>query len=114
MTRAELTHADPPRPPALGDSRARVLETLQTARAPLTVGDVAAKSGLHPNTVRFHLDGLVEHGLAERHTEQRATPGRPRALYTAHRGSAPAGQRSYRLLAQILTSYLARASRQPE
>lgn len=114
MTRAELTVADPPQPPALGDSRARVLETLQTAHGPLAVGDVAAKIGLHPNTVRFHLDGLVEQGLAERHSEQRDTPGRPRALYTAHRGSAPAGQRSYRLLAQILTSYLAGASRQPE
>lgn len=114
MATDDLTRADPPDAPALGDSRARVLETLQTASAPLSVGEVAAKVGLHPNTARFHLDGLVERGLAERKTEDRATPGRPRALYSASRGSAPAGRRSYRLLAEILTSYLASASRHPE
>lgn len=97
----------------LGESRARVLEALQTAGVPLGVAELAGKVGLHPNTARFHLDGLVEQGFAERETEERDTPGRPRALYAARRGSAPAGQRSYRLLAQILTSYLASAGRQP-
>lgn len=91
-----------------------MLEALQTAGTPLGVAELAAKVGLHPNTARFHLDGLVEQGLAERNTEERDTPGRPRALYAASRGSAPAGQRSYRLLAQILTSYLAGVSRRPE
>jgi predicted ArsR family transcriptional regulator len=114
VTDADLTRADPPDSVALGDSRARVLEALQTARTALGVGQVATKVGLHPNTARFHLDGLVEQGLAERNSEERATPGRPRALYSATRGSAPAGRRSYRLLAQILTSYLATTSRQPE
>jgi predicted ArsR family transcriptional regulator len=111
---ADVTRADPPETLVLGESRARVLEALQTAGSPLGVAELAAKVGLHPNTARFHLDGLVEQGLAERNTEERETPGRPRALYTASRGSAPAGQRSYRLLAQILTSYLASVSRQPE
>jgi predicted ArsR family transcriptional regulator len=63
--------------------------------------------GLHPNTARFHLDGLVEAGLVERTTEARDEPGRPRALYTARPDAARAGQRSYRLLAEILTSYIA-------
>jgi predicted ArsR family transcriptional regulator len=114
MATGDLTRADPPETPVLGASRARVLEALQTAGTSLGVGEVAAKVGLHANTARFHLDGLVEQGLAERASEERATPGRPRALYTARRGSVPAGRRSYRLLAQILTSYLANASRQPE
>lgn len=113
MLDAELTRADSPGAPVLGESRTRVLETLQTA-GPLGVAEVAAKLELHPNTARFHLDALVEEGLAERVTEQRDTPGRPRALYSASRASVPAGQRSYRLLAQILTSYLASVSRQPE
>lgn len=98
----------------LGESRARVLEALQTARSPLGVDAVAAKVGLHPNTARFHLDGLVEQGLAARSIEERETPGRPRALYTADARSVPAGRRSYRLLAHILTSYLASTSRNPE
>jgi predicted ArsR family transcriptional regulator len=114
MAIGDLTRADPPETPVLGESRARVLEALQTAGIPLGVGEVAAKVGLHSNTARFHLDGLVEQGLAERASEERATPGRPRALYAARRGSVPAGRRSYRLLAQILASYLANASRQPE
>lgn len=113
MANAELSHADPPGRGSLGESRARVLETLQIADAPLGVGAVAAKVGLHPNTARFHLDGLVEQGLAERRIEERDTPGRPRALYSAVAGP-PAGQRSYRLLAQILTSYLASTSKHPE
>jgi predicted ArsR family transcriptional regulator len=49
----------------------------------------------------------------ERITEERAVPGRPRALYSACRGAAPAGRRSYRLLAHILTSCLA-GTRHPE
>jgi predicted ArsR family transcriptional regulator len=97
--------------PALGDSRARVLAALQTAGAPLGVGAVAGLVGLHPNTARFHLDGLVEQGLAERSTEEREVPGRPRALYTAST-TIPTGRRSYRLLAQILISHLATGGRQ--
>ena len=62
--------------------------------------------GLHLNTTRFHLDGLVEAGLAARAREDREQPGRPRVLYTAGPDTARTGRRSYRLLAEILTSYL--------
>jgi predicted ArsR family transcriptional regulator len=96
-----------PASPSLGASRSRVLEILQDAGTALGVADVAASMGLHPNTARFHLDGLVESGLVERTTETRDEPGRPRALYTARPDAARAGQRSYRLLAEILTSYIA-------
>jgi predicted ArsR family transcriptional regulator len=113
VAREEFTRADRPHGPALGESRAQVLAVLQAARGPLTVSDVAARVGLHPNTSRFHLDGLVGQGLAERHTEQRAVPGRPRALYAAAVGIPGAGRRSYRLLAEILTSYLATHTKQP-
>lgn len=113
MTRSDYTRADPPAGPTIGPSRDRVLAVLQAARAPLGVTDIAARVGLHPNTVRFHLDGLVEHGLAERHTEPRDVPGRPRTLYSAAADSPGAGRRSYRLLAEILTSYLATQTRQP-
>jgi predicted ArsR family transcriptional regulator len=99
--------------PALGSSRTRVLSALHNARSPIGVAEVAERVGLHPNTARFHLDGLVEHGLAARAVEEREVPGRPRALYTATADSAKAGRRSYRLLAEILTSYFAAHTKQP-
>lgn len=97
----------------LGESRLGVLTLLQDAGQPLGVADVAAATGLHANTARFHLDGLVEAGLVERTTESREQPGRPRALYAARPGSARGGQRSYRLLAEILTDYLASHAARP-
>jgi len=97
----------------LGASRTRVLNALQDATEPLAVTDVATYIGLHPNTARFHLDALVENGMAERATEARELPGRPRTLYTAVAGTARAGRRSYRLLAEVLTTYLAAHNPRP-
>jgi len=103
----ELTHADPSPSERLGRSRSRVLGLLQGAGGPLGVADVAKQVGLHTNTSRSHLDALVEAGLAVRTAEDRTRPGRPRALYTARPDGPRAGQRSYRLLADILAGYLA-------
>jgi predicted ArsR family transcriptional regulator len=86
---------------------------LQAARAPLGVNEIASQVGLHANTTRFHLDALIEQGLVERAIEERDVPGRPRTLYTATADSARTGRRSYRLLAEILTSYLATHTKQP-
>lgn len=92
---------DAPSGQPLGSRRAEVLDRLRAARGPLGVLDLAAATGLHPNTARFHLDGLVDDGLATRETEERTTPGRRRVLYAA-RGEA-SGQTSYGLLAEMLT-----------
>jgi predicted ArsR family transcriptional regulator len=89
----------------LGRSRADVLDMLRTADGPLGVREVAQRTGLHPNTARFHLEALTEAGLAVRETEDRETPGRPRIGYRAVAGG-PAGQRRYRLLAEMLTSLI--------
>jgi predicted ArsR family transcriptional regulator len=97
----------------LGRSRSHVLEALESAGGAVAVADLAAQVHLHPNTTRFHLDALVDGGLAERHDEDRGTPGRPRALYTASPDSAGLGRRSYQLLAQILAGHLAAHSRSP-
>lgn len=112
MERQELTRPDG-FTPVLGDSRAEVLGILRAAVDPLSVTDIAQRVGLHPNTARFHLDRLVEQGLAERATEQRGAPGRPRALYRASPESERSGRRSYRLLAEILASYLATHAERP-
>ena len=113
MTGRELMKADSVTDPVLGKSRSRVLTALKDAGGPLGVVEVAAQVRLHPNTIRFHLDALVETGLAERIAEERGIPGRPRTLYTASPDSARTGRRNYRLLAEILTSYVAGQTPQP-
>lgn len=90
----------------LGASRTRALEVLQDAGRPLGVTEVGELLGLHINTARFHLDGLVAAGLATRSQEGRSSPGRPRTVYEAT-AVRQVGQRSYRLLAQILASSFA-------
>lgn len=96
----------------LGRSRSDVLDMLRAAEGPLGVRDVAARMGLHQNTVRFHLEALVEAGLAVRETEDRETPGRPRIGYRAT-ADAPNGRRRYRLLAEMLTTLVAGAMPSP-
>jgi predicted ArsR family transcriptional regulator len=89
----------------LGQTRRRVLGLLRAA-SPLGVQEVADRTGLHPNTARFHLDALAEAGLAIREPQPRATPGRPSMAYRATGGGEPAGARRYRLLAEMLTSLI--------
>lgn len=96
----------------LGRSRAEVLDLLRAATGPLGAREIAQRTGLHQNTARFHLEALAEAGLAVRETEDRETPGRPRIGYRAAAGS-PAGQRRYRLLAEMLSSLIAGTMREP-
>ena len=90
----------------LGPTRARVLAYLQDAGEPMTASAVGARLALHVNTARFHLDALTDDGLVVRHREERSTPGRPRVLYAPVSAAPRVAHRSYRLLAEILTSYL--------
>jgi predicted ArsR family transcriptional regulator len=98
----------------LGESRARVLDLLRAAGGPLGVREVADRAGLHANTARFHLDGLVGAGLATREPQLRETPGRPTMAYRATGGDRPMGQRRYRLLAEMLTSMIAGMVPEPQ
>ena len=91
----------------LGQSRAHVLDLLRAAGSPVGVRDIADQAGLHPNTARFHLDALVDAGLAARAPKERTTPGRPSTAYRAVAGGEPMGRRRYRLLAEMLTSLIA-------
>jgi predicted ArsR family transcriptional regulator len=97
----------------LGGSRARVLDLLRAAGGPLGVQEIASQAGLHPNTARFHLDALVHSGLASRERQQRESLGRPSMAYAATGEHGPAGQRRYRLLAEMLSSMLAEVMPQP-
>lgn len=95
---------DTPTPGRSGSRRERVLGLLRAAGQGLSAAEVAEQSGLHLNTARFHLDALVEDGLAERTPQPRDVPGRPRILYSAD-GPMP-GPRSYRLLAEMLVGLI--------
>ncbi|BCM65589.1 ArsR family transcriptional regulator [Streptomyces sp. FBKL.4005] len=89
--------------------RRDVLDVLRAAPAPLGVAEAAERMGLHPNTVRFHLDALVADGLVERRAEAPSGPGRPRTVYTVRPGMDRGGLRDYRLLARMLLSRWAAA-----
>lgn len=74
----------------------------------MAVAAVAERMGLHENTARFHLEGLVGAGLVRRGVASRRTPGRPAAVYEAvgdqheEYDDRRDGDRGYRLLARIL------------
>jgi predicted ArsR family transcriptional regulator len=78
---------------------------LRGADRPLDVREVARRTGLHPNTARFHLQALVASGLVARETEDREAPGRPRIGYRAV-AEGPGGRRQYRLLSVMLASLI--------
>ena len=100
---------------ALSDpTRLRILEVLQEAEGPLDARELGTRVGLHFNTVRSHLRVLAEAGLVSARREERTRPGRPRVLYeAAAEALEAAGLASYRLLAQVLASYLAGSERNP-
>lgn len=92
-------------------SRTAVLQTLRDAGGCLGVADVAEAIGLHQNTVRGHLDVLVDAGYAVRRSEAPRGPGRPRIVYEAT--SAPEDGSNYQLIAEVLAEYVASTARHP-
>ena len=85
-----------------GASRVAVLEVLRSSDGPMDVLAIAELVGLHGNTVRWHLDQLVEAGLVESDVQVRATPGRPRLLFCAVTAPAAKTEGTYKLLAEVL------------
>jgi predicted ArsR family transcriptional regulator len=97
----------------LGASRTRVLDLLRAATGALSVREIASQAGLHPNTARFHLEALVQAGLASKERQRRESLGRPSMAYSATGEDGPAGQRRFRLLAEMLTGMIAAVMPQP-
>lgn len=63
-------------------SRVEILHLIQ-ATPHRTVADLCEATGLHANTVREHLQRLIDGGYVIAETEHRTTRGRPRVLYSA-------------------------------
>ena len=88
-------------------SREDVLAVLRGAASAFTIAAIADQLGVHPNTVRFHLDNLVADGRVEHVEPDHRRPGRPPQMFRAVGGMDPGGTRRFRVLAEILTLGLA-------
>jgi predicted ArsR family transcriptional regulator len=96
----------------------RILNLVRGADSSLTAGQVAETMGLHPSTVRAHLDQLTESGLLTRTRRGEGSPGRPAWRYEAAPRSdadnqGPGVDRPYRELAAALIEHLARDADDP-
>jgi predicted ArsR family transcriptional regulator len=86
------------------DTRYRLYRYLRLSGRPVPVRELAARLGLHANTIRPHLRRLAEAGLVA--VESRRSPstvGRPQAMYSVVTREGREG-RDYRLLADILAT----------
>jgi predicted ArsR family transcriptional regulator len=95
-----------------GSRRREVLRVLRASPDPMSIVAIADVLGVHANTVRFHLDGLVGDGQVEQVQPGRKGPGRPPLMFAAVRQMDRGGTRHYRLLAEILVTAFA-AERDP-
>lgn len=105
-----------PRPVAepalrLSAARAAVLAYLVEVGDPVTVQRVSSSSGQHPNTVREHLEALVEQGFVTRETLPPLGRGRPAIAYSVRAGSSPLrSTREYASLVDALVAQLKETS----
>jgi predicted ArsR family transcriptional regulator len=88
-----------------GESRVRVLEALRRSGS-ATVPELSEVVALAPNTVRLHLDQLVDAALVVRERAEPSGRGRPRLVYTAV-ADADVTEGAYRELARLLAETLA-------
>lgn len=93
--------------------RDEVLKMLRESPEPRTIVDLAEELGVHPNTVRFHLETLTAMGRVERIVGATGGLGRPPVKYLATAGMNPEGPTNYRFLATVLTSQFAYTSQDP-
>jgi predicted ArsR family transcriptional regulator len=94
-------------------SRARILQALRASAAGLDARQAATRVSVHPNTARWHLERLVDAGLATRANEARARPGRPRVVFKATQPDEKTSLGGYGLLAEMLLAYLVQAAGAP-
>ncbi|GAB3486026.1 helix-turn-helix transcriptional regulator [Flexivirga sp.] len=87
-------------------TRARILAVLRDSTEPLTVTEVAGRAGVHANTVRFHLDSLLEAGRVEQVRSAPAGRGRPALRFRAVARMDRGGPRGYQALAATLLADL--------
>lgn len=95
---------------ALGDNtRYAIYEELVRAGTPQSTGEVAAALGLHPNTIRPHLERMRDAGLLTVQVDSRGSVGRPQHRYAVSAEAPSLGVEppAYPLLAGLLANVAA-------
>ncbi len=87
-------------------SRVRILEFLHREGRALDTSELSALVGLHPSTIRFHLQALEGAGLVQRRTERLGRPGRPHVAFAAAAEPPSRSAGGFELLSRILASSL--------
>jgi predicted ArsR family transcriptional regulator len=85
-------------------TRRQLLQALRSSDAPMDSAALAAATGLHPNTVRFHLDVLIKTGFVRESSDRQGRRGRPRTVYEP--ATAGTHDTGYALLATVLVDHL--------
>jgi predicted ArsR family transcriptional regulator len=102
---------------ALGDNtRYAIYLELARSAAPLSTSEVAESLGLHPNTVRPHLERMRDVGLLDVRTEVRSGVGRPQHLYAIADDAPSLGLEppTFPRLAEMLVRLAARVGAGPD
>lgn len=97
---------------ALGDNtRYAIYLELARAQAPRSTSDIADTLGLHPNTVRPHLERMREVGLLDVEVDNRGSVGRPQHRYFLAADAPSLGFEppAYPLLAKLLAGVAVQA-----
>ncbi len=97
-----------------GWTRVALLTRLQASNRPLDARELAEATGLHVNTVRFHLDVLAKTGLVSTGFEHRPRRGRPRRVWHADAAVESGPEVGYRMLAEVLAGYLQTSVQDPD
>lgn len=98
----------------LSKARSKILEILDNQLAPVSVQELSLLTRQHENTIREHLDFLVDADLAIRELPSDHRRGRPAWLYrvnTEFNGLSGSGE--YAGLASALAGQIARTSKEP-
>lgn len=90
----------------LGPTRARVLNRLTEIDGGVGVSSLAKDLALHPNTIRFHVEALVDSGYATRSHEAPKGQGRPKTLYHSSETAPVVDGNHLRDLTQVLVRQL--------
>jgi predicted ArsR family transcriptional regulator len=102
---------------ALGDNtRYAIYLELARASTPRSTSDVAEALGLHPNTVRPHLERMRDVGLLDVEVESRGSVGRPQHRYSLAADAPSLGLEppTFPLMAGLLANVAAAYEPEPE
>lgn len=102
---------------ALADeTRYEIYSLLEESSVPMSVQQIAERTGLHPNTLRPHLERLRRAGLVEVSASHEKRVGRPHYVYFVHprRPLTVVGERAVRILRGVIAETLERLVDDPD